>query len=393
VRLGALANRSYQIYLAGNAISGLGTWSQRIGIGWLSWDLTHSTSWVGGIALAQMLPLIIFGPLFGAVLDRSDHRRYALLVNVLLGLLSLALYVLTAAGLMHIGLLALMAVLLGLVSSAYHAARLTLVNDIVEPQHLPSAIAMNSAMFNVTRAVGPALAGITIARYGIAVSFAINAASFIGMLTALSLVQLRPRQTRRETHGLIAESIAGLRYVIHHAGLFQLLMLSAVTSILGRGIVELMPAFADAVFARGSLGLAQLTTAGGIGAIAGAVVLSQAQVGRQLALLTRVATLGVGVVVCLFGLSTAFWLGLLVSGALGFAVVLCGIGLQVRLQAALHDSFRGRVLGVWTSVALAGPGLGLRAVTIAAGLLCIALVTWITFSEYTVASNLPKDYP
>jgi predicted MFS family arabinose efflux permease len=285
-----------------------------------------------------------------------------------------------------------MAIVLGIVSSAYHSARLTLVNDLVAPEHLSSAIAMNSAIFNVTRAVGPAVAGVIIAHFGIAASFAVNAASFVGMLCALMLVQLRPREKLHESQGLLAESIAGLRYVMNDAGLRQMLLLSSVTSMLGRGTVELMPAFADAVYAKGSLGLANLTAAGGIGAIAGAVVLSQSHGGKQLVQITRAATLALGAVVGIFGLCTSYGLGLLVSAALGFAVVLCGIGLQVRLQAILHDSFRGRVLGVWTSVALAAPGLGaaalglaaqqfgLRAVTVAAGVLCAALVMWITLA-------------
>ena len=126
-----LRDRNFLIYSLGNAISWLGSWAQRIGVGWLSWDLTHQAVWVGLISLAQTLPLIAVGPLFGALLDRHDHRYYAMAVNTALALLALALYVLTAAHLMQIGILFILALLLGVANSAYQAVRLTMINDIV----------------------------------------------------------------------------------------------------------------------------------------------------------------------------------------------------------------------------------------------------------------------
>jgi MFS family permease len=381
-----LRDKNYLGYALGNTVSWLGTWAQRIGIGWLSWDLTHQSSWVGAISLAQLLPLIVFGPLFGTLLDRHDHRRFALGVNVALALLALGLYVLTAMHVMHIGLLCVMATLLGIANSAYQAVRLAMVNDIVAPEQLPAAITTNSVLFNLTRAVGPAIAGVVIARYGVAAVFAVNAVSFIGVLAALLLVRMRPREHHHSPHGLLAEGREGLRYVLQHPGLRRFLLLSGITSMLGRGIVELFPAFADSVFHRGSVGLANLTTALGIGAVVGAFVLSRTP---RVAQLTRVATFLLGGAVCLFGLCTPFWAGLVLATLIGFIVVQCGVGLQVLVQTAVDDRYRGRVLGLWSAVTVAGPGVGaalaggaaqfvgLRAVAVACGVVCIGLVAWI----------------
>jgi predicted MFS family arabinose efflux permease len=380
-----LHDRNYLLYVLGNTISWLGTWAQRIGIGWLSWDLTHQSSWVGAISLAQLLPLIVFGPLFGALLDRHDHRRFALSVNLALAFLALVLYLFTMHA-MRIELLCAMAILLGITNGAYQAVRLAMVNDIVASQHLSTAIAVNSLLFNVTRAVGPAIAGIIIARYGVAATFAVNAVSFIGVLVALLFVRVRPRAPARASHGLLAESRAGLRYVLQHPELRQFMLLSGITALFGRGIIELLPAFADAVFHRGSIGLANLTTAIGIGAIAGAAVLSRTS---DVARVTRMASFSVGGAICLFGLCTAFWAGLTLATLLGFVVILCGVGLQVRIQTAVGDQFRGRVLGLWSAVNVAGPGVGgalgglaaqivgLQLVTIVCGLACLALVACI----------------
>jgi MFS family permease len=383
-----LRDRNFLIYSVGNAISWLGTWAQRIGVGWLSWELTHKTLWVGLISLAQILPLIAFGPLFGALLDRHNHRYYAMVVNSALALLAVGLYVLTASHMMHIGLLFVFALLLGVANSAYQSVRLAMINDLVAPPLLAGAIAASSILFNITRAVGPAVAGIIIARDGLAAAFAANAVSFLAMLGALAVMRLRPLAVKKSTQGLLVESREGLRYVIDHPGIRQVMLLAAITSILARGVIELLPAFADSVFGRGSEGLAELTTAGGVGAIGGALLLSWAGLTEWLPRLTRHAALCVGGFVIAFGCTRSFEVGLLLTGALGFSIVLCSIGLQVLLQHSIRDGLRGRVLGLWTAVNIAGPGIGsaligglaqwagLQVVTVAAGLLCMLFVGW-----------------
>ena len=387
--LAPLRDRNFLIYALGNTISWLGTWAQRIGIGWLSWDLTHRTAWVGAISLAQVLPLVLFGPLFGTLLDRHDHRRYALGVNTLLALWAFALYLLVAARMLSIELLALMAALIGITNSAYHAARLAMISDVVKTDQLAGAIAINSVLYNLSRVIGPAIAGMIIARGSIAAVFAVNALSFVGILGALVIVKMRPPRVRSVPHGLLAESREGLRYVIGHLELGQLMLLSAVTAILGRGVYELLPAFADLVFKRGSLGLADLTTAAGIGAVAGALLLSRTGSREQVAIVNRYAMLSLGVAVAMFGISTSFQIGLLLAMLIGVAGVLSGVGLQVLVQSSIDEQYRGRVMGLWSALNVAGPGVGgalagfaaqlvgLQSVAVVSGVLCSALVGWV----------------
>lgn len=381
-----LRDRNFLIYSLGNAISWVGSWAQRIGVGWLSWELTHKTYSVGLIALAQILPMIAFGPLFGALLDRYDHRRYAIGVNSVLGVLAAILYLLTTGHLMRIGGLFVLALLLGVANSAYQAVRLAMIHDVVPAPLLASAITANSVLFNVTRAVGPAIAGVIIAHDGVAAAFGVNAVSFLGVIGALAVIRIHPREVKKSARGLLAESKEGLRYVIGHPGIRQVMLLSAITSVLARGVMELLPAFADSVFRRGSVGLADLTTAGGVGAIAGALVLSRAGSTLWLPRLTRYAVLCLGTLVALFGMTSAYLGGLILCAALGFVIVLCSVGLQVLLQSAIPEAFRSRVLGLWTAVNVAGPGVGgalvgalaqwrgLEAVTVTSGVLCTLFV-------------------
>jgi MFS family permease len=378
--------RGFLVYSAGNAISFMGTWAQRIGIGWLSWELTQSSTWVGCIALAQYVPLIVLGPFFGVLLDRHDRRGYGLAVNGSAAILAGALYALTALHWMNIQLLLVLAILLGIVNSAYQAARLAMVNDLVPPELLAQGIAISSILFNLTRALGPAAAGVLIAHQGVAAAFAANSISFLAILGALSIIDLRPPAGRVARKGVLLESREGFAYASGHPRLRRFLILGAITSVLGRGGLELLPAFSAAVFNRGSTGLAQLNTAVGIGAIAGALLLSRSGTGPRLARLTRYATLALGLILALFGASSSYPAGLVILAVFGLAVVLCSVGLQTLLQSVLEDRYRGRVLGLWSAVNVAGPGVGaailgslaqpagLMPVTVLSGLLCTILV-------------------
>jgi len=138
-RLGIFNDRNYALYALGNTVSSLGMWAQRVGVGWLSWDLSHSASWVGLVSLAQFLPLIFFAPLFGGLLDRCDPKRYAIVANGFLTVLACALWIVTALGALTIESLCILSVLLGIANGAYHPVRLSLVNEVAPPGRLAQA--------------------------------------------------------------------------------------------------------------------------------------------------------------------------------------------------------------------------------------------------------------
>jgi MFS family permease len=387
-RFGIFRDRDYALYALGNTVSSLGMWAQRVGVGWLSWDLSHSASWVGLVSLAQFLPLIFLAPLFGGLLDRCDPKRYAIVTNSVLMALAAALYAVTTLHALTIETLCGLSVLVGIANGAYHPVRLSLVNDVAPPGRLAQAIATNSILYNLTRSLGPAFAGIAIASLGVAATFAINAISYAAIIGALAVIDIRAAP-RNATDGFVREFVAGIRYVADHRFIRELMLLSAVASIFGRGVVELLPAVAGDLYQRGSSGLAVLTTASGVGAVIGGVLLSKSGNADWLpAIASRGAMwLGVGVVVLAAVPTFSLTAGaILVLGIFG---VVCGVGLQVLLQKAIDESFRGRVLGLWGMCNVAGPGIGgaligaaaqvfgLRGATMASGLVCAALAAWI----------------
>lgn len=389
-RLGVLADRDFALYCAGNAISWIGTWSQRIGVGWLSWKLSHSPIWVGLVSLLQFLPVGVCAPGFGAVLDRTDRRRYAIAVNAILAALAALLFVLAATDALTIYRLCALAALTGIANSAYQPARLALVNDVAPPDRLAEAIATNSIIYNLTRTVGPAVAGVAIVSLGIASAFAINALSFGAVILALAVIDIEPLAHAHDSRGFLSDIAAGIRYASGHPLIRELMLLSFVTSILGRGLLELLPAFADQVYHRGSAGLATLTTASGAGAMIGAAALSRA--GRYRGLmnaLVKHGTLWVGAVLVLLGAMSHYAAAIAVLVVYGVAIVLSSVGLQVLLQSEIEGKMRGRVLGLWGACNVAGPGIGgallgalaqvagLRLVTVVSGAACSGLAAVI----------------
>lgn len=387
-RLGIFSDRNYSLYALGNTVSQLGMWAQRIGVGWLSWDLSHSASWVGLVSLALYLPLIFFAPLFGGLLDRSDPRRYAIATNGALTVLAAALYVVTALDAMTIERLCGLSVLIGIANGAYHPVRLSLVNEVAPPGRLEQAIATNSILFNLSRSVGPALAGLVIASFGVAATFAVNAISYAAIIGALAVIKI-PVAPRKPAEGFVKEIVAGVRYVAGHDFIRQLMLLTVVTSTFGRGVIELLPAVAGGLYQRGSAGLALLTTVSGIGAIAGGALLSKAGSSGSLPRIASSSAMWLGVLVVVLGLVPSFWSTAVAVFVLGIGGVVSGVGLQVLLQKTLDKSFRGRVLGLWGMCNVAGPGigaamigsaepvLGLRGATIVSGVVCTALAVWI----------------
>ena len=380
--------RNYALYALGNTISSLGMWAQRVGVGWLSWELSHSATWVGLVSLGQFLPLIFLAPLFGGLLDRSDPKRYAVVTNSLLTVIAGVLWVVMVLHAMTIERLCVLSVLLGIANSAYHPVRLSLVNEVAPPGRLAEAIATNSILYNLTRSVGPALAGVTIAWFGVAGTFAANAISYAAIIGALAIIDIRVVE-RPPSRGLVRDIVDGMHYVGGHGLIRELMLLSLVTSTLTRGPLELLPAFAGGLYQRGSTGLAVLTTLSGVGAILGGVLLSRAGNADWLGVMARRSAMTLGMVVVALGLAPGFWSGAAAVFVLGVCGVISGVGLQVLLQKSISETFRGRVLGLWGMCNVAGPGvggaiiggatqvLGLRGATVAGGLISSALALWI----------------
>ena len=335
-----------------------GLWIYRVALGWFAWQITGSEFWVGLVAFTQFAPAVVFGPIFGVLADRFDRRRASIIINALSTVNMLALGALAWFELVDIYVLTAQSLIQGALDGAHTPVRMTLVPNLVSRRQLQSAIASASISFNVSRFIGPAIAGAVIATQGVAAAFAINGVSYLAYIFALSIVELRPSVARSKPPGHVGiEMLDGIRYIVQHPTIRSLLLLIAVASVFGRGALEMMPAFADAIFQRGASGLAVLTASLGAGAIGAGLVLSRSTNWLDSRAI-KIAVVLAGVLIALFGATESFWLAVPVIVSLGSILSICGVGSQILIQTMVEDEVRGRVSSFWGLIAFGGTALG-----------------------------------
>jgi len=390
----ALSNRNFLIYLVGSSVSLHGLWIYRVALGWYAWQLTGSEFWIGIVAFTQFAPAVIFGPIFGVIADRVDRRMASIVINGCSTVNMLLLGALAMLGRVDIMVLSSLSLVQGALDGAHTPVRMSLVPSLVTREQLQSAIATTSISFNVSRFVGPAIAGVVITTLGVSAAFALNGISYLATVAAVAFVEVRPAASHdKKAADVWTELLEGVRYVRRHRTIRGLLLLIAFASVFGRGALEMLPAFADAVFGRGSAGLAILTSAVGVGAVATGLVLARNTTWLTIGAI-RLAVVIAGLLIAAFGFNATFWLAVALVTTLGVLLSLGGIGSQILLQSLVEDRVRGRVSSLWGMVAFGGTALGgvivgaasavvgLQPTVMAAGLLCAVAAL---FPRYTKA--------
>jgi predicted MFS family arabinose efflux permease len=354
----ALGHRNYRVYISGNAVSLIGTWMQRVSSGWLAWTLTHSGTWLGLVSLAEFLPVLFLGPLAGVMADRRDRVGIIRITQLFGCAQATLLAILVATDLITIHLLFALVLLLGINQGIAQPARLALIPTLVDRAGLPSALAINSIVFNAARFIGPAIAGVLIARVSIASAFAANAVTYIAFQISLANLRDIPALPVRAAQNALRASLEAFSYASRHAGIAPMLLLFAVTTIGTRGFIELFPGFADSVFHRGPQGLAMLTSTVGLGAIfGGAWMLIRSQI-SGLTTIVLANTLVMSLATVAFTATDRFIMALPCVFIAGTAMVITGIGAQTLIQASVDRSMSGRVMALYGMIFRAGPALG-----------------------------------
>ncbi len=400
----AFANQNYRIYQTGNAFSLIGTWVQRVAVGWLAWELTKSGAWLGAIAAAELAPSLLMGPIGGAFADRMSRLTLLKINQSLLCLVALSMAFLTLAGVITPLLLLILNAVAGIVVSFGQPARLSMVRSLVKPEDLPAAVATNSILWNTARFIGPAIAGVVIAQAGPGWAFGLNAVSYLFFLFALHRLSLPSSEGKAKRGGLLSDMREGIAYVVKHPGVGPILLLLIANAITVRPYVELLPGFADKVFGHGVDGLAALTASVGIGAIFAGI-----WVGGRSSFhgLTRFAIDGVlllALSAILFAATENFWVGMIGASISGAAMVISGVAMQSLIQRATDPSVLSRVLSLYGLCFRAGPAagalamgvasefIGLRAPVLLGACLCLIAWGWSRMRMVKIAETLEKDF-
>lgn len=344
----ALSHRNYAIYVAGNFPSQIGVWAQRVALGWLAWQMEESPFILGLLGFVDLIPVILLSPVSGYLTDRFDRLLLAKIIQFMNVTVTACLVWLAYAGLLNIELLLLFAFLTGVDHALFQPVRSTLMSALVPRKDLTAAIAINGFSWNSARFVGPAIAGLVLNFADPKVIFLGNAILYVWFLISLWFLTLAPRApSATPSTGMKGDIVAGYKYVFGHPIIGPLLAILAAASFLTRPVVELLPGFAAAVFDRGPEGLAWLTSAMGIGAMASGFWIAQRGRLEGLPKITSLALLSGVVVLVLFASTGYFPIAVLCMAAIGFQYSLYATCIQTMVQTVAEDEMRGRVLALY----------------------------------------------
>ncbi len=349
---------------------------QNLAQAWLVYRLTGSMVLLGGISFCSQIPIFLFSTVGGIVADRYSRHRTVIATQTLSMLLALVLAALTLTNKVQIWHIFVLGALLGVVNAFDIPARQSFIVEMVGKPDLMNAIALNSSMFNASRVVGPAIAGILVAAIGEGWCFFANGVSYIAVIVGLLMMRVeeRPPVTRRES--ALANIIEGFRFVLQNRPIHALLVLLGIASIAGTPFTVLMPVFADRILHGGPKALGWLTGSAGIGALFAALLLASRQTLKGLSVWVAVSSTAFGAGLMVFALSHTFLYSAIILVPVGFALMLQMGGTNTLIQSMVPDQLRGRVMGVYSMIII-----GLAPV----GGLLAGVIADRTGAEFTVA--------
>jgi len=354
----SLRVRNYRLFATGQAVSLSGTWAQRVAQDWLVLEITDNDPVALGVVTAlQFLPVLILGLYGGVLADRHDKRRLLVLAQGAMAVLALGLATLDLTGVVELWHVYALAVGLGVATAVDTPTRQAFVSEMVGPDDLPNAVSLNSATFNASRIVGPALAGVAIALWGTGWVFLANAVSYGAVL--VGLLMMRPAELVHPTRqpaqkGQVRE---GLRYVLERRQLAVPIALVFMVGTFGLNFQLTLALVAKKVFETGATSFGLLTSAFAFGSLLGALA-SARRSGPPTADRMLGAALVFGLLEVVVGLAPTFPSMLLLLVPTGMAVLTFTTTTNALVQLGCDAAVRGRVMALYVLVFLGGTPVG-----------------------------------
>ena len=355
----ALSHRNFRLFWAGALISNTGTWMQAVAQGWLVLQLTDSPFWLGLDGFMATAPSLLLTLVAGVFADLVDRRRLLILTQVGAGLSALALAILLKTHVINeavdVWIVLALSFVTGCCMSLAGPSYQAITVDLVGREDLANAIALNSAQFQLSRVVGPALAGIGFKLFGLAGCFFANALSFVAVVVSLRMVRMeKPESALSQAPHSVKDSRAvwrdlkeGLRYVWHRPRVRSLLMIAAITNLFGSPFLNLIPVFARDILHVGETGLALMMGMSGAGAFCGALVLTFLGNFKHKGWSVLGGSFAFSLFLIGFALSTDLWRSLVFIFVMGFSIVSAVAVINMLLQQLVTDEMRGRVMSMF----------------------------------------------
>jgi MFS family permease len=390
-----LRHRDFALFWVGAFVSSTGMWMQNVTVPFLLHEATGSAAWVGLGAFAQFAPAMVVSPLGGSLADRHARRTILVWNQATLLVLALALWLSVRGGTIHPGQIVVLIGLSGVVSGLGIPAWQSFVAELVPRESLLNAVTLNSAQFNVSRAIGFMLGGLALYSVGPGLSFFVNAVSYVAVLGALGAIRPRPAPGAAAALASVelpevaapppgpATFRLGVAYVRRHPGLQLAVITCGVVMFLGGPVIQLAPVFARDTFGVDERAYGFLASALGIGATTGSVLISAFGDGLRRSKLIITSIVIYGLAVLGMALTPNYAGGLVAMAVIGLAYLAVASVLITSIQLAVDDEFRGRVLALYVMVftgayplgsllqGIATDHFGVRAVVGVAGVLLL----------------------
>jgi MFS family permease len=348
--LRAFRHRDFRLFWTAQLVSLVGTWMQSVAQSWLVLELTNSPFRLGLVGTLQFTPMLLFSFVAGALADRLPKRRLILAAQTLLFLQALALAALVHAGHIQYWHVALFALVYGFANTIDMPTRQAFLIEMVGKSDLMNAIALNSGMFNSARIVGPALAGVLIAHWGMAPAFLANALSFLPVLAVLTAIRAQGLPRAQTGRRLAVEIREGLGYAGRTPRILLTLAMVVVVSAFLFNYNVFVPLLARDVLHQEARGFGLLMTMLGVGAVGGAVALALSRHGRPPVAALAVPALVQGVATALLAAAGSVRTAAALLLIMGFCGILFMAGSNTTLQLTVPDELRGRVMSLYTFV-------------------------------------------
>jgi MFS family permease len=345
--LRALRHRNFQLFFGGQLISLIGTWMQSVAQAWLVYSMTKSALLLGSVGFASQIPVFLIAPFGGITADRVNRQRLVIATQTASMILAGILAWLALSGRVQVWHIFVLAATLGVVNAFDIPGRQSFLIDMVGKEDLMNAIALNSSMFNGARIIGPAIAGILVAKIGEGWCFAANAVSYIAVIAGLLLMHVHcaPRASK---HSPIEDIIEGFRWVNQTRLIRALLLLVGLVSLVAMPYTVLMPVFADEILRGGARELGILMGATGVGALLGALTLASKTGVKGLGRWVAFSCASLGISLFLFSFSRSFWLSVVLLLPAGYSMMLQMACSNTLIQTMVPDQLRGRVMAFYS---------------------------------------------
>ncbi|WP_405624517.1 MULTISPECIES: MFS transporter [unclassified Streptomyces] len=352
----SLRVRNYRLFFAGQVVSNIGTWMQRIAQDWLVLSLTGSATAVGVTTALQFLPMLLFGLYGGVLVDRLPKRRTLLVTQSAMGVAGIALAVLTLSGHVQVWHVYLAAFAVGLATVVDNPARQSFVSEMVGPGQLQNAVSLNSANFQSARLIGPAVAGLMITGVGTGYAFLFNGLSFVAPMVGLLLMRARELHVVERAPRGKGQLREGLQYVAGRPELIWTIALVGFIGTFGFNFPVYLSAFADDVFHAGAGSYSLFNTLMAVGSLAGALLAARRGTARMRVMIA--AALAFGALELVAAAAPSLWLFALLMVPIGMFGMTVNVTANTSVQMATDPAMRGRVLALYMMVFMGGTPIG-----------------------------------